>query len=89
MSIICFENVDVYGGISWANQTFNKFERDGRPKCVDTEILSDYLTPTAAWTGKCLPCGTPHIILTVERVQCCNSHFCKNLIFCICNWLND
>lgn len=62
MSITCFKSVDIYDGVSWANQTFYKFEKDGRPKCVDIEILSNYLTPTALWTGKYLLCVARHTL---------------------------
>jgi len=52
MAKYCSEENDMYGVIEWAVESYNKWESDGRPECVDPEILNFYIVSSSVYTGE-------------------------------------
>ncbi|CAH1713708.1 unnamed protein product [Aphis gossypii] len=51
MAKYCSEENDMYGVIEWAVESYNKWESDGRPECVDPELLNFYIVSSSVYTG--------------------------------------
>lgn len=42
----------MYGVTEWAVESYNKWESDGQPECVDPEILNFYIVSSSVYTGE-------------------------------------
>ncbi|CAI6369320.1 unnamed protein product [Macrosiphum euphorbiae] len=51
MAKYCLEGNDPYGALYWAVEAYGKWESDGRPKCVDPDILNYYIVSSSVYTG--------------------------------------
>ncbi|XP_025196695.1 prolyl 4-hydroxylase subunit alpha-2-like isoform X2 [Melanaphis sacchari] len=51
MAKYCSKANDMYGVIEWAVETYYKWESDGQPKCVDSDILNFYIVSSSIYTG--------------------------------------
>ncbi|XP_060880223.1 prolyl 4-hydroxylase subunit alpha-2-like [Metopolophium dirhodum] len=51
MAKYCLEGNDPYGVLDWAVEAYGKWESDGRPECVDPEILNYYIVSSSVYTG--------------------------------------
>jgi len=52
MAKYCSEENDMYGVTEWAVESYNKWESDGQPECVDPEILNFYIVSSSVYTGE-------------------------------------
>ncbi|XP_060880426.1 uncharacterized protein LOC132952225 isoform X1 [Metopolophium dirhodum] len=51
MAKYCLEGNDPYGVLDWAVEAYGKWESDGRPECVDSDILNYYIVSSSVYTG--------------------------------------
>ncbi|XP_060880222.1 prolyl 4-hydroxylase subunit alpha-2-like [Metopolophium dirhodum] len=51
MAKYCLEGNDPYGVLDWAVEAYEKWESDGRPECVDPDILNYYIVSSSVYTG--------------------------------------
>jgi len=52
MAKYCLEGNDPYGVLDWAVEAYEKWKSDGRPECVDHEILNYYIVSSSVYTGE-------------------------------------
>jgi len=48
----CLEGNDMYGALDWAVEAYKKWEIDGRPECVNPDILNYYIISSSVYTGE-------------------------------------
>ncbi|KAL4148257.1 hypothetical protein QTP88_002537 [Uroleucon formosanum] len=51
MAKYCLEGNDMYGVLDWAVEAFRKWESDGRPECIDPNIINYYIVSSSLYTG--------------------------------------
>jgi hypothetical protein len=51
MAEYCMKLYDMYGVIDWAVEAYKKWQAEGRPECIDTEMLYRYIVTSSAFTG--------------------------------------
>ncbi|XP_001945742.2 prolyl 4-hydroxylase subunit alpha-2 isoform X2 [Acyrthosiphon pisum] len=51
MAKYCLEGNDPYGVLDWAVEAYGKWESEGRPECVDPDILNYYIVSSSVYTG--------------------------------------
>ena len=52
MAKYCLEGNDPYGVLDWAVEAYGKWESEGRPECVDPDILNYYIVSSSVYTGE-------------------------------------
>lgn len=52
MAKYCFEGNDPYGVLNWAVEAYGKWESDGRPECIDPDVLNYYIAASSVNTGE-------------------------------------
>ncbi|KAL5234592.1 hypothetical protein ACI65C_002002 [Semiaphis heraclei] len=52
MAKYCLKGNDMYGVLDWAVEAYKKWEIDGRPECVNPDILNYYLISSSIYTGE-------------------------------------
>lgn len=52
MAKYCLEGNDMYGVLEWAVEAYEKWEGDGRPECVNTDILNYFIVSSSVYTGE-------------------------------------
>ncbi|XP_022182993.1 prolyl 4-hydroxylase subunit alpha-2-like isoform X2 [Myzus persicae] len=51
MAKYCSEGNDIYGVLDWAVEAYTKWESDGRPECVNIDILNYFIASSSVYTG--------------------------------------
>uniref|UniRef100_A0A2S2QN67 Prolyl 4-hydroxylase subunit alpha-2 n=1 Tax=Sipha flava TaxID=143950 RepID=A0A2S2QN67_9HEMI len=75
MAEYCMKLYDMYGVIDWAVEAYKKWQAEGRPECIDTEMLYRYIVTSSAFTGfnfqKVLSSKEPYI----KHIEKFEQHF--------------